>query len=132
MNKNKKTEKTLRQTKFKEISMGSDLIDEIFDSSKKMGFETEDERVYREQKEDYNRTVVEQIRKVVSGSSFGNLNFTDRQKEVFEYMFQKGLSATETGNRLGIKCESVNTIKKLIVKKVQKKIKYEFTFKENP
>jgi RNA polymerase sigma factor (sigma-70 family) len=121
MNKKKLSEKSLRQSKFKEISMGSDSIDELFDSSKRIGYETEDERDYREQKEDYNKTIMKLIKK---------LNFTDRQREIFNLMYVKNLTLTETAKKLNIKIESVNTTRKLFIKKIKNKIHYDFNYNE--
>lgn len=119
MQKRKLVEKSIKQSKFKEISMGSDSIDQLFDSSKRIGFETNQERDYREQKEDYNKQVMKLIKK---------LNFTDRQREIFELMYSKGLTLTETSKKLGIRIESVNTTRKLFMNKIQKRIKYNFVF----
>lgn len=131
MNKKKKAEKVLRQSKFKEISMGSDSIDQIFDSSHKIGFETEEEREYREKKEDYNKEIFDSIRKYVFGKNYVSLNFTDRQKEIFKLMFEDGLTLTEVSRRLNVSPVSIHNTKGILIKKIKSKITYNFAPQEN-
>lgn len=127
MNKKKKAEKSLKQSKFKEISMGSDSIDQLFDSSHKIGFETEDEREYREKKEDYNEELIEKIKKYIFEKKFNFSNFTERQQEIFKLMFQDGLSQLEIARKLNIKRRSVGNVKEVLIKKIKSKISYNFS-----
>lgn len=126
MNKKKKAEKTLKQSKFKEISMGSDSIDQLFDSSHKIGFETEEERIYREKKEDYNVIVIDLIKKYVFGKNYMSLNFTERQQEIFKLMFQDGLTLTEVSRKLKVSVVGIHKIKEILIEKIKAKISYDF------
>ncbi len=121
MTNKKKSDKSLKQSKFKEIPMQADLIDEIFDSSKRMGFETEEERELREQKEDYNEILMKLIKKVP---------LTDRQKEIFTLMYVDGLKLTEVSRRLNVSPQRIDNAKNAIFQKIKEKIRYDFKFVE--
>lgn len=109
------------QSKSKEIPIPFEVLEQIFDESGGMWYETEEEREYREQKEDYNKSIISQIKKI---------NFTDRQKQIFLLMYKEGLSLTETARKLGEPITTIQTVKNDIIKKIKREIRYEFKYQE--
>lgn len=105
------------QHKTREINMPLELIDHIFDKKKGLGYESHEEKVLREQKEDYNNDVLDKI---------GELPFTERQRQVFNLMYKDGKTMTDTAKILGLGITTVQKIKEAIFKKIKKRIVYDF------
>lgn len=106
------------QSRMNEIPMPQELMEHIFDSSTRIGYETEEEAEYRLRKEEYNRSIMKKIRK---------LDFTDRQREIFDLMYRQGLSMTETARLLGVIPTTIQEIKEAIFRKIKKGIEYDFS-----
>lgn len=124
MGKNKRASlgNPLLQSKIQEIPMPQELMEHIFDSSTRINYETPEEAEYRIKKEEYNRSIMKKIRKV---------DFTDRQREVFELMYRRGLSMTETAAHLGVIPTTIQEIKEAIFRKIKKSVEYDFNYPED-
>lgn len=103
--------------KSKEILMPSELIEQIFDNSRSIWKETEEERDTRLKKETYNSTILDMI---------FQLKFTEKQKTTLNLLFLKGYTLKEVGEVLGVSPQDIMNTKKLIIKKIRKNIKYDF------
>lgn len=112
----------LGQERSMEVLMPIELIEQIFDSSRRIGFETLQERTQREQKEDYNSEVIKQVMGV---------NFTDKQRVILESLFFKGKTMAQTAIDLGVTLSTIQKVKHDILKKIRKKVKYEFKYLED-
>ena len=117
-NSNKDSVTVGKNWKFsEEILMPMELIEQIFDSSKRIGYETPEEREYREQKEDYNKKIIDKLK---------TLNFTDKQRFVMDRLFYKNMTMVQIAAEMGISYQGVEHIKKAIFKKIRKNIDYDF------
>lgn len=99
--------------------MPLELIEQIFDSSKRFGFETEEEAEYREQKEQYNKEVIKQVKKI---------RFTKKQSKILRMIFVEGKSLTEIAKMLKKTPQGILRIKKEAIAKVKKRVKYLFKY----
>ncbi len=122
--KNKKISigNSILQSKIQEIPMPQELMEQIFDASKKIGYETEEEAQLRNEKEIYNKSVLRQIRKVP---------LTPRQKEIMQLLYSEGLTLTSAAERLGVKIGTIQEIRDAAIKKIKAKIKYDFKYHES-
>ena len=111
------------QAKMHEISMPQEHMERLFDSSKKLGYESEEEKDIRLQKEAYNSQILRQIKKVA---------LTPRQDQVMELMYKEGLTLSETARYLGVKPQSIRLVKNSAIKKIKKHINYDFIYEELP
>lgn len=112
----------LGQEKSMEVLMPIELIEQIFDSSRRIGYETSQERVHREQKEDYNTDIIKKVMEV---------KFTDKQRVILESLFFKNKTMAQTAADLGVTLSTIQKVKSDILKKIRKKIKYEFKYIED-
>lgn len=101
--------------------MPIELIEQIFDSSKRIGYETPQERELRESREDYNEAIVKRILQ---------LNFTDKQRMVMNYLFFKGWTMAQTAKEMGVAIGTIQKIKKDLLKKARKRVEYDFKVNE--
>lgn len=111
----------LGQEKSMEVLMPIELIEQIFDSSRRIGFETPQERVQREHKEDYNSEIIKRVMDV---------NFTDKQRVILNSLFFQGKTMAQTALDLGVTLSTIQKVKHDILKKIRKKVKYEFKYLE--
>lgn len=125
--KNKKKKKisignSLLQSKIQEIPMPQELMEQMFDASKRIGFETEEETDYRKQKEQYNKSMLKLIKKV---------KLTDRQREIMELLYTQGMTLTSAAERLGVKIGTIQEIRDAAIVKIKAKIRYNFSYSED-
>lgn len=113
---------SMLQSKIQEIPMPQELMEQIFDASKKIGYETEEEAEFRNKKEAYNKQVLKQIRKV---------SLTDRQRQIMDLLYSDGYTLTSAAEHLGVKIGTVQEIRDAAIKKIKAKIKYDFKYPEN-
>ncbi len=109
------------QSKVQEIPMPDEVMEKIFDESVRIWYETPEESEYRQLKEDYNKSIVKEIRKV---------KLTDRQKQIFDLMFKEGLTLTETARRLNQPITTIQMVRDTLINRIRKYVKY--SFKTNP
>jgi len=109
------------QAKIREMPMPLEVMDSLFDITKTIGYETTEEKVIREQKEAYDQTIIDRIAK---------LPLTGRQREVFELMYKKGETMTNTAKILGLGITTIQKIKEGLFKKIKKNIAYNFVPEE--
>jgi RNA polymerase sigma factor (sigma-70 family) len=102
-----------------EVLMPIELIEQIFDVSKKLGYETQEERDYREQKEDYNNKLIQKIMDV---------NFTEKQRYVMTAIFFRNLTLGQIAKEMGVALGTVQVIKRQMLTKIRKRIKYNFNY----
>lgn len=130
----KKKRRTIKNSistaKFKEITMPSEIMEQIFDETAKMGYETEEETEYSDNKKIYNSEIYISIKRAMSEKRYGKQLFTDRQREIFELMYIKGLTQKETADYLGLNTSTIRTTRINIFKKIKNKISYDFTYTE--
>ncbi len=112
----------LGQEKSMEVLMPIELIEQIFDSSRRIGFETSQERIQREHKEDYNSEIIKRVMDV---------NFTDKQRVILNSLFFQGKTMAQTAIDLGVTLSTIQKVKHDILKKIRKKVKYEFKYLED-
>lgn len=110
---------SILQSKIQEIPMPQELMEQLFDSSQRIGYESNEEFDLRNQKESYNKQVLRQIRKV---------KLTDRQRQVINLIYVDGLSLTATAEHLGVKIGTAQEIRDAALKNIRAKIKYNFQF----
>ena len=125
--KNKKKKKislgnSLLQSKIQEIPMPQELMEQMFDASKRIGFETEEETDYRKQKERYNKIMLKAIKKV---------KLTDRQREIIELLYTQGMTLTGAAEHLGVKIGTVQEIRDAAIAKIKAKLIYSFSYSED-
>lgn len=119
---NKKTLGNLKlQSKILEINLPQNIM-ELFDETRKMGYQTEEEAEYWNKKSEYNAQILKNITEVFENK------FSKREKEVFSLMFKEGLTLTQTAAKLGIKPQSILKMKSRFIAKIKRKITYDFTF----
>lgn len=140
--KNSKKRRTvknvLQESRNKEIPMPSELMEQLFDETTKIGYESEEELEYKNSKKEYNSEIYKKIKKVIFGkrsrykdSPYGALAFTERQKEVFELMYIKGFTLSQVATYLNITSGGVGKIRSQIFEKIKKLVAYEFRFEDN-
>jgi RNA polymerase sigma factor (sigma-70 family) len=122
--KNKKISigNSILQSKIQEIPMPQELMEQIFDASKKIGYETEEEAQLRNEKEIYNKSILRQIKKIA---------LTARQREIMSLLYSEGLTLTSAADRLGVKIGTIQEIRDAAIKKIKAKIKYDFKYRES-
>lgn len=113
------------QQRIKEIPMPHELLEQLYDDSRRLGYETEEEVEYRDKKEVYNLSLLKKIKRMKRKDPLRSY-FTDKQIVIFNYLFIDGLTLAEAAKKLSISIGTVMDIKKAIIKKVKKNIKYEF------
>ncbi len=118
----RKTKSSFDQSRAIEISMPQELMEQLFDSSQKLGYESPEETKYREKKDEYNKTVLRLIKT--------KIKYTEKQEMVLKLMFIDGLTLTETAKHLDIAIGTVQEIRDAIIKKIKKKISYNFIYEE--
>ena len=101
--------------------MPIELIEQIFDSSRRIGYETPQERVHREQREDYNIEIMKSVMAV---------KFTDKQRVILNSIFFQGKTMAQTAIDLGVTLSTIQKVKHDILKKIRKRVKYEFNYSE--
>lgn len=109
------------QEKVMEVLMPIELIEQLFDGSRRIGYETTEERELRERREDYNQEIVKKIMQ---------LNFTEKQRMVMDFLFFKGWTMAQTAREMGVAIGTIQKIKKALLKKASKRIQYEFKINE--
>lgn len=109
------------QSKVQEIPMPDEVMEKIFDESVGIWYETQEESEYRQLKEDYNKSIIKEIRKV---------KLTDRQKQIFDLMFREGLTLTETARKLNEPITTIQMVRDTLINRIRKYVKY--SFKINP
>lgn len=110
---------SILQSKIQEIPMPQELMEQMFDASKRIGYETEEESDYRKQKEQYNKALIRQIKKV---------KLTDRQRQIMSLIYINGMTLTMAAAHLGVKIGTVQEIRDAAIKKIKDKITYEFSY----
>lgn len=105
------------QEKIMEVLMPIELIEQIFDSSKRLGYETPEEQELREKREDYNKDIYDKI---------ASVNFTEKQRIVLNYIYFKGFTLAQTAKELGVSITAVQNSKNGALKKARKRIRYHF------
>lgn len=120
----------ITQARFQEVPMPLELMAQIFDETSKIGYETEPEREYRQKKEDYNEIILDKIKKLINKKRYGHNIFTDRQRQVFELMYIKGLTVTQAAKALGVSRQMTFKVKKELIVKMREAIVYDFNFSE--
>lgn len=125
--KNKKKKKvslgnSLLQSKIQEIPMPQELMEQMFDASKRIGFETEEETDYRKQKEQYNKVMLKLIKKV---------KLTDRQRQIMELLYTHGMTLTSAAEHLGVKIGTIQEIRDAAIVKIKAKLRYNFSYSED-
>ncbi len=114
------------QSKMKEIPIPYQLMEQVFDESGGLWYESEEEKINREKKEDYNAKIFEQIEKLVYSSNFGNDFCTDIQKGIFKLMFKEGLTLTEAAKALNKPLTTIHYARDIMFKNIKEKIPYAF------
>lgn len=100
-----------------ETYMPQGLMEQVFDCSRRLGYESEEEAKIREQKEEYNKSVIEKIKTV---------RLTKRQKLVLELLYVRGLGLSEAGKELGVTPQAIFKVKKTAIETIKKHVSYDF------
>lgn len=140
-NSNKKTRRTIKDkiqaARIKELPMPSELMEQLFDETTKIGYETEEEAEYRTKKNEYNSDIFRKIKKIIlkresrhSDSPRGMLDFTEHQKKVFELMYIKDLTLSQVSAILGITSSNVRKTRQRIFGKIKKLVQYDFKIED--
>ncbi len=114
------------QSKIREIPIPYQLMEQVFDESGGLWYESEAERETREKKEDYNKEIFLQIEKLVFSSNYGNNFCSEIQRKIFKLMFKEGLTLTETAKELKKPLPSIQRARNSMFKKIYEKISYSF------
>ena len=116
---------SLLHQRIKEIPMPHELLEQLYDDSRRLGYETEEEVEYRDRKVIYNKGLLRKIKRLRS-CSYNRISFTEKQANVFNLLFIDGLTIAAAAKILNVNVNAVQDVKKIIVRKIKQIIEYDF------